>query len=94
MRDLIKTIVVNRANLEHIAKTGNINGTLLIEIERVCEEYHNQQCNMHGVSRSAKVRICEPFEVEETGEKYKVEINHFVDKNGLWEKETVIVKVD
>ena len=37
MRDLIKTIIVNEANFEHIAKTGNINGTLLTEIERVCK---------------------------------------------------------
>ena len=38
-RKLIKTINVDKANFEHIAKTGNVNGTLLIEIERVMEEY-------------------------------------------------------
>ena len=70
------------------------------QIKRVCNVMINEfkarkkALNLPEVSRSAKVRICEPFEVEETGEKYKVEINHFVDKNGLWEKETVIVKVD
>lgn len=49
---------------------------------------------LHVVSRSAKVKINEPFEVEETNEKYKVEIENFIDKNGLLDKKTVIVKVD
>lgn len=38
IRDLIKTIHVDKANFEHIAKTGVINGTLLLEIERVLDE--------------------------------------------------------
>jgi len=42
-RKLIKTINVDKANFEHIAKTGNINGTLLIEIERVMKEYAKQE---------------------------------------------------
>lgn len=45
-RELIKTIQINKANLEHIAKTGNINGTLLIEIERVMAEYAQSQANI------------------------------------------------
>lgn len=42
-RDLIKTIIIDKSNFEHIAKTGNINGTLLIEIERVMEEYSSKK---------------------------------------------------
>ena len=42
-RELIKTIAVIPSNLEHIAKTGIINGTLLVEIERVMEAYAAQQ---------------------------------------------------
>jgi inorganic pyrophosphatase len=38
---LIKSINVNRANFEHIAQTGNINGILLTELYRVMEEYKN-----------------------------------------------------
>lgn len=37
--DLIATIKVDKANIEHIAKTGKINGSLLLEIERVMKEY-------------------------------------------------------
>ena len=44
-RDLIKTISIVRGNLSHIESAGNINGTLLIEIERVMEEYAQQQVN-------------------------------------------------
>lgn len=42
-RDFIKTISIMHGNLSHIESTGNINGTLLIEIERVMEEYAQQQ---------------------------------------------------
>ena len=42
-KDFIKTISIVRGNLSHIESTGNINGTLLIEIERVMEEYAQQQ---------------------------------------------------
>ena len=45
-RELIKTIAVIPSNLEHIAKTGIINGTLLVEIERVMETYAAQQSKM------------------------------------------------
>ena len=41
--ELIKTIHVDKSNLEHIAKTKNINGALLNEIRRVMEEYKNQR---------------------------------------------------
>ena len=42
-RELIKTIAVIPSNFEYIAKTGIINGTLLVEIERVMEAYAAQQ---------------------------------------------------
>jgi hypothetical protein len=35
IKDLISTIKVDKANLEHIAQTGKINGSLLTEIERI-----------------------------------------------------------
>jgi len=50
-KELIKSIHIDKANLEHIAKTGNINGTLLIEIERVMEEYA-KTCNKPAVNNS------------------------------------------
>lgn len=45
IRDLIKTIHVDRANFNRIATTGNINGTLLSEIERVMKEYAEAEVN-------------------------------------------------
>ena len=39
--ELIKSIIVNAANFEHIAKTGNINGTLYTELKRIIEELRN-----------------------------------------------------
>ena len=62
-RDLIKTIHVDKANLEHIAKTGNINGTLLIEIERVMTEYSQQQAN--GVSANTQATEAQTLEEHE-----------------------------
>jgi len=41
-RKLIETISISRGNLEYIADNGVINGTLLVEIERVMGEYTNQ----------------------------------------------------
>ena len=38
-KELIDGIHVVKSNLEYIAKTGKINGTLLVEIKRVMEEY-------------------------------------------------------
>lgn len=38
-RKLINSIHVNKGNFDHIANTGNINGTLYIEIERIMDEY-------------------------------------------------------
>ena len=42
-RDLIKTIHVDQANFQHISQSGRINGTLLIEIERIMEEYASKK---------------------------------------------------
>ena len=41
MEDLIKTIHIDKANLDYISETGVINGTLLAEIKRVMREYAN-----------------------------------------------------
>jgi len=46
------------------------------------------------VNRSTKIKINEPFEIEEIGEKYVVEINNFIDKDNLWDKEINFVKID
>ena len=43
MNDLIKTIHTDAANLQHIARTGKINGTLHSEICRVMIEWHDEQ---------------------------------------------------
>jgi hypothetical protein len=42
MKELIKTICVDKANFQHIGNTGIINGTLLLEIKRVMTEYTQQ----------------------------------------------------
>ena len=54
-RDLIKTIFIAGGNLEHIAKTKNINGTLLMEIERVMEQYKNEALNLTAVSQQSEL---------------------------------------
>jgi hypothetical protein len=38
-RKLIESVVILPENLEYIGKCGKINGTLLVEIERIMEEY-------------------------------------------------------
>jgi len=47
-REFIKTISIVQGNLSHIEKTGNINGTLLIEIERVMEQYAQQEAKSYA----------------------------------------------
>ncbi len=47
MEQLINTITINKANLEHIAKTGKINGSLLAEIKRVMNEYDKSITSHH-----------------------------------------------
>ncbi len=42
-RDYIKEIKPNDMNLKHIAETGIINATLLIDIERIMIEYAKQK---------------------------------------------------
>lgn len=39
--ELINEIPVNRANFEHIAKTGKINGNLFIDLKRMIEQNFN-----------------------------------------------------
>jgi len=38
-RDLINSIIINKANLDNISENKIINGTLLVEIERVMDAY-------------------------------------------------------
>lgn len=38
IEELINEIPVNRANFEHIAKTGKINGNLLIDLKGMIEQ--------------------------------------------------------
>jgi hypothetical protein len=47
-RELIKTISIIQGNLSYIEKTGKINGTLLIEIERVMEQYAQQEAKSYA----------------------------------------------
>lgn len=42
IKDAIQKIPVNKANLMHIAETGTINGSLLIEIEKLAVERSNK----------------------------------------------------
>ena len=55
-REFIANIKVDKANLEHIAKTGVINGSLLIDIEKAMEDYHVSQLNMRRVRVHANER--------------------------------------
>ena len=52
-RQLIKEIKVNSANAEHIAKTGQINGSLLIDLERAFDIYANDKVieSLQGMSK-------------------------------------------
>ncbi len=47
-RELIKTINVNEANFEHISKTKAINGSLLIDIERIMQVYADQEAKAYA----------------------------------------------
>lgn len=47
--ELIDSIIVNSANFEYCAKKGKINGSLLADIERIMQEYADQQCAINGV---------------------------------------------
>jgi hypothetical protein len=51
-RELIKTIKVDKANMLHIAESGKINGTLLLEIERVMDDYKNNDSNQNEMFTS------------------------------------------
>lgn len=42
LTNLINGMAVNSANLEHVAKTGKVNGFLKLEIERVCALYYSK----------------------------------------------------
>lgn len=43
IREHISNIQVEKSNLEHIAKTGEINGSLLISIEKAMRDYIQSQ---------------------------------------------------
>ena len=43
IKDLITSIQINKANFEYIVKTGKINGSLWLEIERVMKIFETQQ---------------------------------------------------
>lgn len=42
-RDYISEIKLNRANVEHILQYGNINGSLLVDLERIMNLYADQK---------------------------------------------------
>jgi hypothetical protein len=70
-RELINTICIDKANLEHIASTGNINGILLIEIERIMDQFKKQESKLnpdwcqHKDTCINKVCIGHPRDCEE-----------------------------
>lgn len=63
--DFINTVIVDKANFEHIAKHGSINGTLLTSLrdvlQRYAKEYHEAEME--------KLKIVEPEKIDIT--KYK-----------------------
>lgn len=44
--ELIASIKLDKSNLEYIAKTGKINGSLLQELRRILEEKQSQKNNL------------------------------------------------
>jgi hypothetical protein len=83
-RDLIKTIFIAGGNLEHIEKTKNINGTLLMEIERVMEHYKNEALTLTAVShqREQLFRFANDWNNEGWHAEHILEsdINRFIEK--------------
>ncbi len=70
-RELIKTIAVIPSNFEYIAKTGIINGTLLVEIERVMEAYAAQQ--------KSEIKLPTDNEIEaESFERYNDKVTGYI----------------
>ena len=56
-KELIESIIVNSANFEYCAKKGKINGSLLADIERIMQTYHEQQLIITGVSQQRELLI-------------------------------------
>ena len=56
-KELIESISIIDGNLSHIESTKIINGTLLIEIERVMEQYAQEQVKALSIN---DVRLCFP----------------------------------
>ena len=61
IRELIKSITVDKSNFEYIGTTRRINGTLSLEIERVLEEYGNLRHN-EGKAEGRKEGIGEDLD--------------------------------
>lgn len=63
IREIISKIIINKANLDHIASTGRVNGGLLVSIERAMEQYASSQYNkaLDDVAEVAKKHYNEPF---------------------------------
>lgn len=47
--ELILSIKIEPSNLEHIAKTGKINGTLLVEIRRILNSHAQQESDKKAI---------------------------------------------
>jgi len=52
INELIKSIKIDPANLNYIAQTGEINGTLMLEIARVIIEAEANKINWHYLRQS------------------------------------------
>jgi len=46
-KELISTIKIDKANLLNIASTGNINGSLLISMEKIMDDYAKVKMEEH-----------------------------------------------
>lgn len=61
IENIICSIKVDRSNLEHIAQTGNINGSLFISIKKAIEQYYDERKNIPALVISSiqpKTRYC------------------------------------
>jgi hypothetical protein len=59
--EIIKRIKVDNSNLEHICKSGTINGSLLIDIQKAMQEYHDQFNNWISVEESLPMVTVDDF---------------------------------
>lgn len=57
IREMLISLNLIKSNIEYIAKTGKINGTLLLDLESLLKRYHRQQ--LQEIKREVEMKIKE-----------------------------------